>query len=132
MVNNIKETQRVSSGIDDTIVVKKTTNTAGVHTPHTNIDNLPTSSTFITDQVTVTTAASEVVLGSDTTLTSGVTVKALSTNGADLIYVGLTGVSSSDGFELAAGEQNFFPIDNLNKMFIVASADSNSVTFSAS
>jgi len=52
-----------------------------------------------------------------------VTVKALSTNTV-AIYVGTTGVTTANGFELLAGESVSLDIDNLADVFVISgSAD---------
>ena len=76
----------------------------------------------------VTTAGTEVALASSTALTSGVTVKAKASN-TGLIYVGLNGVSSSTGFQLAAGEQIFIEIDNLATVYVDSAVNGEGVTY---
>ena len=50
----------------------------------------------------------------------GVLVKALSTN-TDIVYVGKSGVTADTGYELTAGEAVSFEVDDVNKVFAVAS-----------
>ena len=55
----------------------------------------------------------------------GVRVKAVAGN-AGIVYVGPKGVTAdtadaTDGYPLAAGEEVLIPIDNLNKVYVIAS-----------
>jgi hypothetical protein len=68
----------------------------------------------------VATAGTQVTLASSQAILSGVTVKALAAN-TGIIYVGASAVSSSDGFNLAAGEQVFIEVANLTTVWIDAS-----------
>jgi len=69
-------------------------------------------------------------------LTRGVKIKAGYANTGRL-YVGtvntVTAASAgaTDGFELAAGDSEFFPIDDLSKIWIIASGAGQAAYFSA-
>lgn len=56
-------------------------------------------------------------------LNYSVTVKAIDTNTAS-VYVGISGVTTSNGFELASGESISLSVDNTNRLFVIA-ADVN-------
>ena len=56
----------------------------------------------------------------DNPLNYSVTVKALNGNSA-VVYVGVSGVDASNGFELNAGESISLSIDNTNRLYVVAS-----------
>ena len=74
--------------------------------------------TAISGQITVTTAGTE-VQGSNVALSDGVFVKAMGTN-TGKVYVGNAGdgtISSTTGYELAAGECILIQVDNLNKLW---------------
>lgn len=58
----------------------------------------------------------------------GVTVKASNSN-SGTIYVGITGVTSSTGFELGAGESVTIPVDNTNKIYLISDAASQTVSY---
>lgn len=91
----------------------------------TNLYN-EVASSFAHAQTSIGTSA--VQLASNTS-TKGVLVKAKSTN-TGIIYVGnSSGVTSSTGFELLAGEAVFVPVDNSNKVYCIASASSQTVCF---
>lgn len=79
-------------------------------------------------QVVVANAGTEQVLGGDTPLVVGVTVKALESNSGK-VYVGVTGVDNSNGYELSPGEQQFIPIDNLQTIFLDVDNDGEGVSF---
>lgn len=85
--------------------------------------------TVLNGKTTVTTAGTRVVLASSTTIKS-VTVKALSTN-TGLIYVGNSTVSSSNGFQLSAGDSISMDIANLNTVNIDSSVNGEGVTYIA-
>jgi len=59
-----------------------------------------------------------------------VTIKAKSTNG-NLIFVGDSSVSSSNGYILAANEEISILIDNLNKVYIDSAANDDGVSYIA-
>lgn len=82
-------------------------------------------------QRVVTNAATEESLAAaPTPLTIGVTVKALEANNGK-IYVGFTGVTAENGFELSAGEQIFMPVKDLEDVFIDTDTDGEGVSFMA-
>lgn len=56
----------------------------------------------------------------DNPLNYSVTVKALNGNSA-VVYVGVSGVDTSNGFELNAGESISLSIDNTNRLYVIAS-----------
>ena len=53
-------------------------------------------------------------------LNYSVTVKALNGNNS-VVYVGVSGVTTSSGFELNAGESISLSIDNTNRLYVIAS-----------
>ena len=57
---------------------------------------------------------------SDNPLNYSVTVKALNGN-SSVVYVGVSGVNPSSGFELNAGESISLSIDNTNRLYVIAS-----------
>jgi hypothetical protein len=127
MANNIDV--KDAGAVDVTL---KTTDNAGVHTPHHNVDNTVTvvgptisTSSAITNQITVTTAGTR-VRGTDITLTDGVFLKAHPSN-TGIIYVGLVDVDSSNGFPLGAGEVLFIGVSNLNELYFDASVSGEKV-----
>jgi len=87
-------------------------------------------STIYNGQKTVTTAGTRVVLATSQVLTSGVTVKAMSTN-TGIIFVGNSGVTSSNGFRLSASAEVFIEIDNLATIYIDSSVNGEGVTYIA-
>lgn len=92
-------------------------------TPGTTNGVVTTSKVFevssaISGQITVTTAGTE-VQGSNVTLTNGVFIKALAGN-AGVVYVGNDGagaVTSSNGFQLSAGDMILIQVENLNELW---------------
>ncbi len=64
----------------------------------------------------------------------GVQVKAANGN-LGVVYIGqASGVTAgtseaNDGFELGAGESNFFPVDDTNKLWVIGSTTSQKVFF---
>jgi hypothetical protein len=78
----------------------------------------------ISGQITVTTAGTE-VQGSSVSLPNGVYIKALSGN-TGKVYVGNDGsnaISSTTGYELAAGQMILVQVDNLNKLWFDAATN---------
>lgn len=83
--------------------------------------------TIFNGVTTVTTAGTRVTLASSQTVKS-VTIKALSSN-TGTIYVGNSGVSSSNGFQLAAGDTISLDLANLNTVNIDASVNGEGVSY---
>lgn len=88
--------------------------------PSTNQASVSSSSTA----VQIVTAAS----GNNSRRASaaGIVVKALSTN-TKSVYVGASGVTSSNGFELAAKDSITLPIDDPSRIYIIG-GDSTTVS----
>ena len=77
--------------------------------------------------------AAEQITTTSIVASKGVEVKAASSN-TDIIYVGNSDVTAgttdaTDGFELTAGESIFVPVDNANKVYVIASAVNQIVYF---
>lgn len=90
------------------------------------------AATFYHGQKTVTTAGTEVALGSTQALTEGiVTVKALHGN-TGWIYVGKNPVTSSTGYVLDAGEQITLTVDDIADVFVDSSVNGEGVSWIAS
>lgn len=84
------------------------------------IGNVGTKSAAVNvGQQTVNTTAVQ-ISSSSTVPTNGILIKALSTNGAS-IFVGGSGVTTSNGYELVAGEATSFTA-NLNTLYIISAA----------
>lgn len=85
----------------------------------------------ISGQTTVTTAGTEVALGTGLPQ-SAVLVKALSTN-TGIMYVGNAGdgtVASTTGYPLSAGDQLIFEyVDDLSKIMVDASVNGEKVAW---
>lgn len=87
--------------------------------------------TVIAGQKTVTTAGTQVALGTSTVLPSGLLrIKALHAN-TGMIYVGSSTVDSSTGFVLDAGEEIVVPINNLASVYIDSSENGEGVSYIA-
>lgn len=112
-------------GIDQT--TPGTTNGVQVNNTVTTSQASPT--TIFNGKTLVTTATTRVVLASSQAIKS-VTIKALSTNGG-VIYVGDTSVSSTNGFQLSAGDSVSMDIANLNTVNIDSSVNGEGVTYFA-
>ena len=84
--------------------------------------------TVITGKTPVVTAGTRVNLPSNAI--ASVTIKALSTN-TGMIYVGGSGVASSNGFQIAAGDAVSFDMGNTNEIWIDAAVNGEGVTWLA-
>lgn len=84
--------------------------------------------TVCNGKVTVATAGTPEPLAGSTTSVQGVVVQASSDNNG-VIYVGDSSVDSTNGFELVAGQSIGLAIDDLDKVYVDASANGLSVTF---
>ncbi len=82
-------------------------------------------SNFVAGQTSV--GISEVQLPNNPVYMS-VTVKANNAN-SGTVYVGLTGVTTSTGFELGAGESVSLPVDNTNRIFVISDATSQTISY---
>lgn len=87
--------------------------------------------TVIAGQTTVTTAGTQVALGTSTALPSGLLrIKALHAN-TGWIYVGDSTVDSATGFVLDAGEEVVLTINNLATVYIDSSVNGEGVSYIA-
>lgn len=93
----------------------------------TNTDSVVTPTAIYTGKTTVTTAGTQVALASSQTIKS-VTIKALSTN-TGFIYVGNSGVDSTNGFQLSAGDTVSLDLTNLSTVYIDSSVNGEGVTY---
>lgn len=66
---------------------------------------------------------------SSNSLKQGVVIKASSSN-TGIVYIGnSSGVTTSSGFELGAGESVTIPINNTNLVYLIANASGQSISF---
>lgn len=133
-VSSSKVNVNIASGNPTTIAVTQGTaaslNATVVGTGTFAVQNAPVAPTTVNNgKTTVTTAGTRVVLASSTVVQS-VTIKALAAN-TGTIYVGNSSVSSSNGFQLAAGDTVSLDIANLNTVNIDSSVNAEGVTYAA-
>ena len=77
----------------------------------------------------VTTAGTQLVLGTTASIPSGtVHIKALSAN-TGLIFIGGSAVSSADGWQLAAGEEIYWPATDLADVYVDSAVNGEGVCF---
>lgn len=96
-----------------------------------DVASVAAPSAIFSGQTIVTTAGTAVALTTTQAISSGVTVKGLSTN-TGIVYVGNSAVDSSNGFELAAGEAIFIDTDDLATVFVDAAVSGEGVSFISS
>jgi len=101
---------------------------SGVDIGDVDVTSVSLPSTVINGKTTVTTITASVALGATETVVSGLNIKA-EANNTGIIYVGDSGVSSSNGYELAAGETVFLEIDDVATVYIIASVATEGVTY---
>lgn len=77
---------------------------------------------------TVAVPGTEEALGATQALKSGVRIKALSTN-TGLVYVGVNGVSSGDGYQLSAGDELYLEIADRATVYIDVAVAGEGVTY---
>ena len=82
-------------------------------------DTLATQPDFAYGQTTIGTIETQLTTVS-TPCKKGVLAKALSTN-TGIVYIGKAGVTATTGYELTAGEAVSLEIDNVSKVFAIAS-----------
>lgn len=99
--------------------------------PKVNVD-VEVATSFTNGQNTdVDTGSENLVVGSGSNPAKhGVIVKALPSN-TGTIYVGLTGVTTTTGFPLEAGDHLVLPIDDANKIFVASSVNNQDVSWIA-
>lgn len=119
-----------ADGLTKLTSIDSSLTTALADTDPVTITNPPPTAIYH-GRKTVTTAGTEVALASSQAILLGVTVKALAAN-TGVIYVGANPVTSSTGFELAAGESVFIGVANLATVYIDASVNGEGVTWVAS
>lgn len=102
--------------------------------------NLPTGASTAANQVSLRTDVNPSTAGTPFQLSTGITATQLTSsvtaNGiwvknistlAQLVCVGRSGVTTSTGYQLAVGEERWFPCRNANEWYIIASAVSANV-----
>jgi hypothetical protein len=119
-------------GADGNVFVRQATaanlNATVVGTGTFAVQSTPVAPTTVFNgKTTVTTAGTRVVLASSQAVKS-VAIKALTTN-TGIIYVGSSTVSSTNGFQLAAGDTVNLDIANLNTVNIDSSVNGEGVTY---
>ena len=90
-------------------------------------DTLAAQSDFVYGQTTISTIETQLVVIS-IPCRRGVLIKALSTN-TGIVYIGKAGVTVASVYELTAGETVSIEIDNVNKIFAVADAIGQKVSW---
>jgi hypothetical protein len=83
-------------------------------------DTLKAQPSFSYGQTSIGTAATQLTTSS-IPCKKGVLVKALASNTAP-VYIGDSGVTITSGYELNPKEEVFIPIDNVNKLYGIASS----------
>ncbi len=76
----------------------------------------------------VSAAGTAEALAGSQALVSGVKIKAYQSN-TDLVYVGGSGVSAANGYQLASGESVFIEIDDLASVYVDAVVNDEGVSF---
>jgi hypothetical protein len=92
------------------------------------VDEVPAA--LQTNQVIVPTAGTAVVLGSGA-LAIGVIVQALAANVSN-VYVGNSGVTSSNGYQLQPGQATSFCVSNLSALYVNAVTSGDGICFGGS
>lgn len=118
-VGEVTTLPAVTIASSQTLDTVTTVGTVGAVTPPTGVFN---------GQETVDSAGTAQAIGSSQALNRGVTVKALAGN-AGLVYVGNSGVDSTNGFELAAGEAVYMETDNVADIFVDAANNDDGVSW---
>ncbi len=112
--------QRVITTLKKIVLPLGQKNVAGDQINPATEDSLKAQTDFNHGQTTVGTTAVQLIAAS-TACKKGVLVKALSTN-TGMVYHGKNGVTAGDGYELTAGETVVVEVDNVNKVYVIASA----------
>ena len=89
----------------------------------------PPPDVVATGQRRVATAGTAILLGTAVGLTSGVTIKSLSGNTAEVF---LRGINSTSSFELRPGESTIVFVSRLDALFVDAKVNGEGVSFHAS
>ena len=110
---------------DNTLPVRLQTAVTGTYTGDFNLKAL---SNVQSGQKDVTTAGTAEALTSTSTTCRAVAIKAKSTNTGN-IYVGNSGVTSSNGFILRGSESITLDIDDVSKVYIDASVSGEGVSW---
>lgn len=79
-------------------------------------------------RTTVATAGTEQSLATNNSNATGVFIKALAGN-TGIVYIGDSTVTSSNGYELSAGEEIFLPIANTAAIYVDAATNGDGVCY---
>lgn len=105
--------------------------TGDPYVPSMGITTIALPAAIYSGQKNVTTAGARVALATTQTLVSGVTIKAKIGNTGS-IYVGGSGVTSSNGYILAAGDTVFVEVSDLVTVYLDSSVNGEGVSYIAS
>jgi hypothetical protein len=86
------------------------------------------STSIVTGQQAVTATAAALNSGTATSWTNGFRLKNLSTSNASIFY-GPSGVTTSTGDELAAGESVIIPVANIASVFVIAASTGSTASW---
>lgn len=88
-----------------------------------------TQSYFVTDQITVGLSALQL---SSNVIENSINIKASISNNGNIYIGNSNSLTTSNGYELCAGESITLPIINSNLIYLIADLDSQKVSFIAS
>jgi hypothetical protein len=87
-------------------------------------------SSVLTSQVTVSSTTPNQLGSGLRNAEAGVVVKALAGNGASNVYVGgASTVTVNNGYELAAGASQLFPVQNIDELWVITATGTPKVSY---
>lgn len=90
---------------------------------------MQTSGPIIFGQVGTINATAKQMTTNTSPLNNGVRIKALAANATDKVYIGLTGVTTSTGYELVASAEVFVQCRDASTLFVIGSGTTSAVSF---
>ena len=95
------------------------------------MDNIQPATLNYGQQTVEQGTATKIIDGSTLLLKSGINIKSLQTNTA-LVFVGSSGVMTTSGYPLSAGEELFLEVDDASKVFTISSSEGQTACWTAS
>jgi len=90
---------------------------------------MQTSAPIIYGQVGTIGATQKQMTTNSSPLNTGVRVKALAANSTDKVYIGLTGVTTSTGYELVASAEVLIPCRDASTLYVIGTGTTSAVSF---
>ena len=117
------------TGVEQVVAIGDGTgSTAGITSSKLNVNSYTPSATINIGQTTSAVTATQLT-ASSIAMTNGVVIQALSTNTAS-VFIGNSGVTTANGFELTAGSSLTISPSNINLVYVIGANATDKICWS--